>query len=101
MSNSIVRFFTGENKPNPQSTGRTHSHQSNELELAERRLRNFQLKGMQMSMDEVLTRMAIGQVVGINDLCQQVAGTDEDLAALLRGLQQIHAQRMASYLKGE
>lgn len=101
MTNSIIRFLTGEDKPKTQQVARTEQRHSNEVESAERRLRQMQLKGMQMGMDEVLVRMAIGQVVGINDMCQQVAGSDEDLAALIRPLQQAHAQRMANYIRGE
>lgn len=101
IGDSLVRFFTGDDKPRHDRPGVIERYEPNEVELGERHLHQMQLKGMQMGMDEVLTRMAIGQIVGINNLVEQVAGNNEHLGNLIRPIQQAHSERMANYVRGK
>ena len=53
-----------------------------------------------MSMDEVVARMAVAQVVGVNQICQQAIANDASVAPLVHPVQIAHAQRMANYVRG-
>ncbi|MFJ6416455.1 hypothetical protein [Paeniglutamicibacter sp. NPDC091659] len=92
MSNSLVRFFTGE--PEPRKEART------DVELAQQYHQRMQMTSYQMEMDQALTRAAIQSVVNVNRLCNEVAGDDPDLKSLVRPIQDAYSRRIARKLEG-
>lgn len=95
MSNSIIRFITGEpEEPRKRKQADTES-------LAKREVQRNELTDFTMELDDFLTRRTMDRVADMHHYRLHKANGDPELDAQLRMLQASYMVRQAQRLRGE